>query len=241
MRMPPPRRMASAAAGRRLDPTGTRHHRAHPGQPEEEGVEQGEDGLVLPPLTPPCGQQHGEVRGHLAARVVPHHEERALLAGAARIPAPRSGSRRRSARAPVGRNGGRPDPATTPPGRHHCRRLPHPATMHLGGDAVDRADGRRSAPRPAGTGRPVGRPRRRRSGTSTIGPCRSSGWTTPGDHPVATGDDAARRRRGPGRPPPAGRPRGRRGAPARVPGRGGLPRSSSWPPAPTARRPPAGS
>jgi hypothetical protein len=66
-------------SGCRFDATGARHQASHSGKPEEEGVKQCEDGFVLTPLSPPSGQEHGEVRGNLAPRVVAYHQKRALL------------------------------------------------------------------------------------------------------------------------------------------------------------------
>jgi hypothetical protein len=41
-------------------------------------VKQSEDGLVLPTLSPPRGQEHGEIWGNLAPRMVARHEKWAL-------------------------------------------------------------------------------------------------------------------------------------------------------------------
>ena len=62
-----------------IDRAGPPHDRSDPREPQEEGVEQRVDRLVLAPLAPPHGQQDGNVRRHLATRMVPHDEERASL------------------------------------------------------------------------------------------------------------------------------------------------------------------
>ena len=63
----------------RLDRTAACHHRPDSRQPEDEGVEQDVDRLVLASLAPPSGQQHRDVGWELAAGVVAHHQEGPLL------------------------------------------------------------------------------------------------------------------------------------------------------------------
>ncbi len=115
MRIPLPRRIASACDWPGIDCAGTPQQAAYAGDPKQELMEKGIDGFVFTSFAPRCSQEDRDVRWHLTSRMVANHEERPAFWEAIE-PSPPTGNTPRTAGEAVGPIEGKQGHGWNPPG-----------------------------------------------------------------------------------------------------------------------------